>query len=370
MNFIRVILLCLAVGGFILYQQGNEQVVAAVQNGIKQFRHYAESIANHPKVSDWIGDVETGLQSLENKMKGVEPPKEVESPVLSIPEEQAFSIHNIEIGDTKENVENHAGPAVQSTYNEYGVKWFTYHENYQNFFMAAYNKEGKVSGLYTNQDVISSKLDIHLSDSKESVVQKLGEPLTGIRKGFVLYQVQNPGEYHTYELDNSYITVFYDKHEGDTVTALQIISKSLEDQKTDYFGISSNELKEGFEYQLFDLVNASRVHHGLHPLSWDDRVKVTAREHSADMAENQYFSHDNLKGQSPFDRLEEDQIWYRAAGENIAMGQVSSIFAHEGLMNSIGHRKNILSPDFHSLGTGVAFDSQSRPYYTEKFIGK
>lgn len=88
------------------------------------------------------------------------------------------------------------------------------------------------------------------------------------------------------------------------------------------------------------------------------------------MAKNRYFSHDNLDGLSPFDRLKQDRITYQAAGENIASGQASSIFAHEGLMNSLGHRENILSTNFNALGVGVAFDSDSRPYYTENFLGK
>ena len=68
--------------------------------------------------------------------------------------------------------------------------------------------------------------------------------------------------------------------------------------------------------------------------------------------------------------MTEDGISYRMAGENLAMGQLSSIFAHEGLMNSIGHRKNILQTDFESLGVGVAFNTESRPYYTENFLTK
>ena len=35
------------------------------------------------------------------------------------------------------------------------------------------------------------------------------------------------------------------------------------------------------------------------------------------------------------------------------MVQVSSIYAHQGLMNSIGHRKNILNDTFKILGVGV-----------------
>ena len=169
-------------------------------------------------------------------------------------------------------------------------------------------------------------------------------------------------------MDQSYVTIFFDKHEENTVTAVQIISEGLEKQKENFYGDGNSGLKEGFEFQLFDLTNATRVEHGLHPLSWDDHVKITARDHSADMAINQYFDHTNLKGESPFDRMEEDQISFRTAGENLAAGQISSIFAHEGLMNSIGHRENILQKDFESLGVGVAFDSNEKPYFTQNFV--
>ncbi len=38
------------------------------------------------------------------------------------------------------------------------------------------------------------------------------------------------------------------------------------------------------------------------------------------------------------------------------MVEVSSIYAHQGLMNSIGHRKNILNDTFEKiLGVGVDF---------------
>ncbi len=88
------------------------------------------------------------------------------------------------------------------------------------------------------------------------------------------------------------------------------------------------------------------------------------------MADNNYFSHTNLNGQSPFDRMTEDNITYQMAGENLATGQISSIFAHEGLMNSLGHRENILKSEFEEIGIGVAFSRDSRPYYTENFLTK
>ncbi|KAB7706540.1 serine protease [Bacillus aerolatus] len=296
--------------------------------------------------------------------------KHVEKPNLERPMEQAFSIHNIELMDSKEKVEQLLGPSKRSSYNEYGTEWHAYHKDYQNFLMVAYDENNKVAGLYTNQDLIASVSGIKLGSPKDTVLQKLGTPLSQIRKGLVYIQLQEDQDYDVFMLDGSYVTVFYDKHKNNTVTAIQLINEELEQKKNDFYTKASEPLKEGFEYQLFDLTNADRVNHHLPVLKWDNKVKETARKHSMDMAEQSYFSHTNLKGQSPFDRMKEDEIFFTTAGENLAYGQFSSIFAHEGLMNSLGHRENILRPEYRFLGVGVAFNEESQPYYTENFFTK
>ncbi|WP_338469395.1 CAP domain-containing protein [Niallia sp. XMNu-256] len=330
----------------------------------------------NPDVQAAINHLELGLDEILSSVLGAFQKEEtdqiklVDRPELNVPDSHSFSVHNIELGDSREKVENLVGTPKRSNLNEYGVDWHAYHDQYQNFFMIAYDEESKVAGLYTNQDLLTSKQEITLGSSKDQVVAALGEPLTSIQKDWVSYQIQNNGEFHLYKLDNSYVTIFFDKHEGNMVTAIQIISEELENQKKEYYAEGNHALKEGFEFQLFDLTNAARVVHGLQPLTWDDHVKITAREHSTDMAVNQYFSHTNLDGQSPFDRMAEDNITFRVAGENLAAGQLSSIFAHEGLMNSLGHRENILQTEFQSLGIGVAFDIEKKPYYTQKFLAR
>lgn len=298
------------------------------------------------------------------------PQEDVEKPVLSVPSEQTFSIHNVQIGAQKEEVEAILGEPQRSSNNEYGHNWFTYHQNYQNFVQVMYNHNEQVVGLFTNQDLISSAKNIHLDTTREYVLEQLGAPLTRIQKGFVYYQLQDDANYDVFHLDESFVTVFYDIHEGNTLTSLQIIHEDLEGDKKSFYASASEPLKEGFEWQMFDLTNATRVQHGLGVLTWDERVRKTARKHSADMAENAYFDHTNLKGQSPFDRMLADQITFSVAGENLAYGQFSSIFAHEGLMNSEGHRKNILKAEFDHLGVGVAFNDESHPYYTQNYFSQ
>ncbi|MEO5953203.1 MAG: CAP domain-containing protein, partial [Chloroflexia bacterium] len=51
-------------------------------------------------------------------------------------------------------------------------------------------------------------------------------------------------------------------------------------------------------------------------------------------------------------RMDTAGITYRTAGENLALAPSLDI-AHEGLMNSPGHRANILNADFGRVGIGV-----------------
>jgi uncharacterized protein YkwD len=287
---------------------------------------------------------------------------------LTPPVEQTFSIHNVELGNDKNDIEHNLGAAKRVSLNEYGANWHAYHENYHDFFMVMYDENNKAVGLYTNQDLLASTNGIKIgSTSKENVRSILGEPITKIQKGMVIYQLQENNDNDLFLLDDVYVTIFYDKHENNSVTGIQIISKALEENKKDFYTEATPTLKEGFEYQMFDITNAARVNHQLPILTWDDHVRETARDHSADMAMNDYFDHKNLEGQSPFDRMKEDKVAFHTAGENLAYGQLSSIFAHEGLMNSLGHRENILRQDYEYLGVGVAFNEKSLPYYTQNY---
>lgn len=322
----------------------------------------------YEKVQQLVGQL--GFQAGENPLTKQQPQPQKEKVELNIPTNQVFSVNNIELGNLKEDIDHNLGKANRSSLNEYGTNWYAYHENYHDFFMVMYDENNKAAGLYTNQDLIASTKGIKLGSSKIDVRAKLGEPITNIQKGMTVYQLQENSDYDVFLLEGTYVTIFYDKHENNTVTAIQLISKDFEQKKTGFYTKANSALKEGFEYQLFDLTNAARVNHQLTVLTWDEHVRGTARKHSTDMAVHQYFDHTNLKGQSPFDRMKEDDISFHMAGENLAYGQFSSIFAHEGLMNSLGHRENILREGYEFLGVGVAFNDESQPYYTENFFAK
>lgn len=106
------------------------------------------------------------------------------------------------------------------------------------------------------------------------------------------------------------------------------------------------------ESKMFQWVNEERVKAGVKPLVIDAGLTGVARAHSKDMFARGFFAHENPDGQSPFDRMDKAGVSFQVAGENIAYAPTVEL-AHNGLMRSPGHRKNILSPDYGRVGYGI-----------------
>jgi uncharacterized membrane protein required for colicin V production len=121
------------------------------------------------------------------------------------------------------------------------------------------------------------------------------------------------------------------------------------------------------ERQLLDLVNDERTQRGLGALLWDDRLTPVARAHSEEMLRLKYFSHESPVAGSPFDRLRTAGITYSRAGENLAYAQSVSV-AHRALMNSPGHRQNILRPEFTRIAIGVINAGAYGRMFTQLFL--
>lgn len=107
-----------------------------------------------------------------------------------------------------------------------------------------------------------------------------------------------------------------------------------------------------FEYEVLELANEERKAQGLEPLEFSVEVSEVARAKSHDMADSNYFDHQSPNYGSPFEMMQTFGVDYRAAGENIAMGQRSPEEVMNGWMNSEGHRKNIMHDQFTHLGVG------------------
>ena len=118
---------------------------------------------------------------------------------------------------------------------------------------------------------------------------------------------------------------------------------------------------------MFDLVNEERVNDGKQPLVWDDALLPIARAHSEEMFKLKYFSHQSPVNGSPFDRLKAAGVTYTRAGENLAYAQSVTI-AHRGLMESEGHRENILRPEFTHIAIGVISAGPYGRMFTQMFV--
>lgn len=278
-------------------------------------------------------------------------------------------VRGISIGDSEATVIAKLGQPARKDLSEYGFYWYIYNEDYNKYVQVGI-KDRKVVGLYTNSNEWSTKAGINRGASVTAVKKAYGEGLEYILKGNTKYYYDDDRliEAPTYLVDSEYITFFIDLHAQHTVSAVQIIEQSTELAMHGFHGEPTEELQQSFERQMFDVLNAARVQFGKEALEWDDRIASTARKHSKDMADRDFFAHNNPDGKSPFDRMDDDGIKYSVAAENLAAGSTSAIFAHEGLMNSEGHRNNILSDDVTHVGVGVSLGSGTfHAYYTQNY---
>jgi uncharacterized protein YkwD len=121
------------------------------------------------------------------------------------------------------------------------------------------------------------------------------------------------------------------------------------------------------ESAMLKLVNDERIAQGLRPLELDPRLVPVARQHSEEMFRMKYFGHQSPVNGSPFDRLAAAKISYTRAGENLAYAHSVAI-AHRGLMDSQGHRENILRPEFTRIGIGVLSAGSYGRMFTQLFL--
>ncbi len=123
---------------------------------------------------------------------------------------------------------------------------------------------------------------------------------------------------------------------------------------------------ESAEATMFFLVNQERQKNGLKPLSVSLVLRDLARSYGKDMFARGFFSHYDPEGSSPFDRMTKAKISFTIGGENLALAP-NVFLAHQGLMNSPGHRANILLPEFNKIGIGVVDGGIYGQMYVQEF---
>lgn len=152
---------------------------------------------------------------------------------------------------------------------------------------------------------------------------------------------------------------------NDSLTFLTIKPKT---QERVNLGFQTNQISidPASEIKMLDLVNKERVSRGLKALVFDERLRTIARVHSEDMFKRGYFSHYSPEGLTVADRASNVGIDFLVIGENLAYAP-SLELAHRGLMNSEGHRANILSEDYGKVGIGAIDGGVYGKMFTQVF---
>lgn len=120
------------------------------------------------------------------------------------------------------------------------------------------------------------------------------------------------------------------------------------------------------EEEMLKLVNIERKKRGLKPLIMDNDLRSLARAQSKDMFIRGYFAHVNPDGKDPFERMKEAGIKFIVAGENLALAPNVNL-AHDGLMNSPGHRANILTAEYAKVGIGCIDGGPYGKMFSQEF---
>lgn len=137
----------------------------------------------------------------------------------------------------------------------------------------------------------------------------------------------------------------------DTLTFLTVKPKSSDSVD---LGFKTTDFKPvpDLETQMIALVNKERKERGMKDLVYAEVLREVGRGHSGDMFTRGYFSHYSPDGQNVANRADKRNVEYLVIGENLAYAPELGL-AHKGLMNSPGHRANILSPDYNKIGIGI-----------------
>lgn len=131
---------------------------------------------------------------------------------------------------------------------------------------------------------------------------------------------------------------------------------------------TSSTTASSYAATMLQLVNEERVANGLSKLSWNAELAKVAQTKAQDMVDNNYFSHTSPTYGSPFEMMKSFGVSYRYAAENIAKN-ASIEKAHTALMNSDGHRKNILNANYTEIGIGIVKTSSNSYTVVQMFIG-
>lgn len=180
-------------------------------------------------------------------------------------------------------------------------------------------------------------------------------------KSFVLSGCELPTETPDNSMPDSGITETPDSNTEDT-GAEETPDNNTEDTDSEETPDSENL---SFAKQVVKLVNEERTKVGLKEVTLDTNIEAAALVRAKEIETS--FSHTRPDGRNFSTALQEQNVSFKGAGENIAWGQSSPEAVMKAWMNSDGHRANILNPNYTKIGVGYYQNAKGTNYWTQLF---
>ncbi|WP_445488462.1 CAP domain-containing protein [Niallia sp. 03133] len=284
------------------------------------------------------------------------------------------------IGSDAEKLVKEYGKPTRIDPSSYDYDWWIYNKKDTEYFQVGVqrNKVVTIFAIGENADISPYKIGQEVGDiyTKTPIETNISFNYEGSSYRFELSEDEMNNR-PLVRIGDFYAQFYFDKFTGtlssirymDAKTLLQLRPYELvyrgELVETASTVEDSEEVEKGSEKQILDMTNVLRKRFNLKEVQWDEPTAKVALGHSEDMYDTKSFSHTSEKYGDLAERLKKGQVFYKAAGENIAAGYTDAGAVIEGWLNSKGHRECLLNKDFTYLGVGVY-----KKYYTQNFIEK
>ena len=285
------------------------------------------------------------------------------------------------IGKSTDVLKKTYGAPDRVDMSAYGYQWWIYNTDGDKYMQVGI-ENGKVITLYAigkNIDIAPYKIGQSISEIYRTTLLNT-DINVNYDKGTYRFELseEDLNIRPLVQLGDIYVQLYLDKFKG-TLSSIRVLDKATLIKQRPYEMVYRGELVDstppseyewkaidsGSEKQILDLTNIIRKRFGLQSVKWDEQTSKVAYQHSKDMFDNQYFSHTSPEFGDLSDRLDNAEVFYQMAGENIAAKYMDGPAAVEGWLNSQGHRETMLKKEFTHLGVGVY-----QKYYTQNFLQK
>jgi uncharacterized protein YkwD len=255
---------------------------------------------------------------------------------------------SLQLGESEESVVRKLGAPGRIDDTEYDFDYYIYNNDYKRLAFIAI-KDSSVVGFYSDS-LDFSFYGIHSGDTIDVVNSAFGNSFS-------------MSEVLTHTTNNYTVNVLMDKLDTQKVTGIYVFLNTVTMEEY------TETVMRNIELIVFDLTNSARARNNEAVLSWSSSAALSARKHSINMSENNFFSHINPAGWTPEERIIAEGIYYLNFGENIIAGYDNALLSHHGWFNSADQRQYILNSDFRYLGVGFHYNSKSKykTYITQNF---